>query len=123
MSPKRGITACEMLLSHNRLLLNDVNSILTNFGPKRWLLTCNANSNSYSMRNNQFSIQSKCQRGPLTSVLRPIHTAEFVNFQKYVLHLIPCTQFFLLLQKIDSARDFFPVKSISNFGLEIVHLF
>lgn len=84
MSQKSRIAACELLHSHKRQLLNDVNSIRTNVGPKRWLLTCNANSNSYSMSKNQFIIQSQCQRGPLASTLRLYHSAELVNFQKYV---------------------------------------
>lgn len=85
MSQKSRIAACELLLSQKRQLLNDANSIRTNIGSKRWLLTCNTNSNSYSMS----TIQSQCQRGLLTSTLRPIHSAKFVNFQKYV-----CIEFY-----------------------------
>lgn len=101
MSQKSRIAACELLHSHKRQLLNDVNSIRTNVGPKRWLLTCNANSNSYSMSKNQFTIQSQCQRGPLASTLRLIHSAELVNFQKYV-----CIEFY---EKTTSSRTRLPL--------------
>lgn len=91
MSQKNRIAARELLqFSQKKLLLNDANSVCTtNIGPKRWLLTCNVNSNSYSMRRNQFTSQNQCQNGPLTSTLRPFHSAEFVNFQKYV-----CIEFY-----------------------------
>lgn len=84
MSQKSRIAACDLLMSQKKLLSNDANSARTSVGPKRWLLTCNANSNSYSMRRNQFASQNQCQRGPLTNTLRPIHSAEFVHLQKYV---------------------------------------
>lgn len=84
MSQKSRIAACDLLMSQKKLLLNDANSVRTSIGPKRWLLTCNVNSESYGMRRNQFSSKNQCQRGPLTNTLRPIHSAGFVNFQKYV---------------------------------------
>lgn len=90
VSKKGHIAACELLFLNKRLLLNDINSLRTNVGSKRCLLTCNANSHSYNINRKQLTIQSQCQRGPLTGALRPIHTAEFVNFQKYV-----CIEFYM----------------------------